>query len=234
MSPSFALVVFDVAGTTVLDDDLVIDAIQAALKAREVDVGRAAIRKVMGIPKPKAIAALLLEGAASERGADDREATQIHDHFLRCLHAGYREHPGVREAIGARDTFAALHAHGVKVALDTGFDRLTLDLLLERLGWPVPGLIDCVVSSDEVPEGRPGPGLIRRAMQLMGVTDAREVVKVGDTPSDIQSGRAAGCGLVVGVSYGTHSREELLRYDPDAVIDSLPELVELVSRSRAG
>ena len=76
-----------------------------------------------------------------------------------------------------------------------------------------------------------GAGLIRRAMQLMQVTDPRAVVKVGDTPSDLQSGRAAGCGLVVGVSYGTHAREELLRYEPDSVIDDLRELVQMVVRS---
>ena len=62
------------------------------------------------------------------------------------------------------------------------------------------------------------------------ILDSRVVVKVGDTPSDIRSGRAAGCGLVVGVSYGTHTRGELLRHVPDAVIDDLGELLPLVLR----
>ena len=65
-------------------------------------------------------------------------------------------------------------------------------------------------------------------MLLTGVVDPRAVVKVGDTPADIQSGRAAGCGHVVGVAYGTHSRAELEPFGPDAVIDRLSHLVPLV------
>ena len=225
--PRFALVVFDVAGTTVLDGDLVIEAMAAAMSACHVKVDRAAVKSLMGIPKPMAIAQLLLLNAAA-REEDECDVERIHDDFLKRLRSDYRGHPAVREAEGARDLFVALHEHGMKVALDTGFDRETLDLLLGRLGWSVPATIDCVVSSDKFAPGRPSAGLIRRAMQLTDVADARAVVKVGDTPSDIQSGRAAGCGLVVGVSYGTHTREELLRHQPDALIDDLPELLPLV------
>jgi phosphonatase-like hydrolase len=226
--PAFALVVFDVAGTTVLDDDLVIETMAAALRAGRVSVDGAAIRSVMGMPKPVAIAQLLLRDPAARDGGDERRIDRIHDDFLQRLREEYHHHPAVREAKGARDTFAALHERGVRIALDTGFDRPTIELLLERLDWSVPGTVDCVVSSDEVPEGRPSAGLIRRAMQLTHVCHPREVVKVGDTPSDIQSGHAAGCGLVVGVSYGTHTREELLRHGPAAIIDELPELLPMV------
>ena len=65
-------------------------------------------------------------------------------------------------------------------------------------------------------------------MQLTRVADARVVVKVGDTPADIESGQAAACGYVVGVSYGTHSRAELERLRPDVVIDRLSDLIPLV------
>jgi phosphonatase-like hydrolase len=226
--PAYALVVFDVAGTTVLDGDIVIDAMAAALEAGHASVDRAAIRNLMGIPKPAAIAQLLLQHPLARNGGDAGRVDRIHHDFLQRLHDDYHDHPAVREAYGARDTFATLRNHGVKVALDTGFDRPTVNLLLGRLGWTVPGLIDCVVTSDEVYEGRPSPGLIRRAMQLTDVSEPRTVVKVGDTPADIQSGRAAGCGLVVGVSYGTHVREELLRHEPTAVIDDLSDLLPMV------
>ena len=226
--PAYALVVFDVAGTTVLDGDVVIDAMAAALDAGHASVDRAAIRAVMGMPKPKAIAQLLLQHPVALNGGDAGEVDRIHHDFLQRLREEYPRHPAVCEAHGARDTFAALRRQGVKVALDTGFDRPTVDLLLGRLGWSVPAVLDCVVTSDEVYEGRPSAGLIRRAMQLTDVSEPRTVVKVGDTPADIQSGRAAGCGLVVGVSYGTHTREELLRHDPTAVIDDLPDLLAMV------
>ena len=140
----------------------------------------------------------------------------------------YRIAECVREIEGAMFVFAALRDRGIKVALDTGFSRPILDVLLDRLGWTAPDAIDCSVTSDEVAHGRPAADLIRRAMQLTGVVDPRTVMKVGDTPADIESGRAAGCGCVVGVAYGTHSRAELERHRPDAVIDALPNLVPLV------
>jgi phosphonatase-like hydrolase len=221
------LVVFDVAGTTVFDGDIVIDAVDDALKERGVHVGRDAIRALMGVPKPVAIRTLL-EGKGL-RGPDlDTSVETVHHAFVERVLDRYRHASCVREMEGARGVFAALHDRDIKVALDTGFSRPILDVLLDRLGWTTPDVIDCSVTSDEVAHGRPAGDLIRRAMQLTGVVDRRAVVKVGDTPADIESGRAAGCGCVVGVAYGTHSRAELERHRPDAVIDDLPDLVPLV------
>lgn len=224
------LVVFDVAGTTVDDGDIVIDAMADALAANDGEVDRDAIRALMGVPKPVAIRTLLEQqgrrGEPAQRLVDD-----VYRDFLDRMIDRYKHASGVREMDGAAAVFAALRSVDIKVALDTGFSRPILDVLLERLGWTTPDVIDCSVTSDEVEHGRPAPDLIRRAMQLTGVVDSSRVVKVGDTPADIGSGRAAACGWVVGVSYGTHTRAELGRFRPDAVIDRLASLVPLLADS---
>ena len=222
------LVIFDVAGTTALDGDLVIDAMSEALAADGLAVDRDWIRVRMGLPKPVVIRELIsrLSGAGSSEL--DPKTERIHRAFLDLAERGYRQHADVRETPGAREVFHALHEQQIKVALDTGFNRTTLNVLLERLGWNMAGLIDCSVASDEVTRGRPAPHLIRRAMQLVGVDDPRTVIKVGDTPADIESGWAADCGAVIGVSYGTHSREELEPYGPTRVIDALTDLLHVV------
>jgi len=219
------LVVFDVAGTTVFDGDIVIDAMDEALRLAGARVDRNAVRALMGVPKPVAIRTLLVRHQAD---AGDTVVDQVHHAFLERVLDRYRRASTVREMEGAGTVFAALHERGIKVALDTGFSRPILDVLLHRLGWAAPGVIDCSVTSDEVANGRPAPDLIWRAMQLTGVADARTVVKVGDTPADIESGRAAACGCVVGVAYGTHSRSELERCRPSAIIDRLSNLIALV------
>ena len=219
------LVVFDVAGTTVFDGDIVIDALSDALAQAGIHVERDAIRALMGVPKPVAIRTLLQQSA---HGDVDRSTHAIHQVFLDRVLERYRDASCVREMEGAGAVFTALRQRGIKVALDTGFSRQILDVLLERLGWTTPEVIDSSVTSDEVARGRPGGDLIQRAMLLTGVVDPRAVVKVGDTPADIQSGRAAGCGQVVGVAYGTHSRAELSAFGPDAIIDRLPHLIPLV------
>jgi phosphoglycolate phosphatase-like HAD superfamily hydrolase len=70
-------------------------------------------------------------------------------------------------------------------------------------------------------------------MELTGVTDARRVAKVGDTPSDLQEGRAAGCGLVIGVTNGSHTREQLEPHPHTHLIDNLRELPGLLLGDRS-
>jgi phosphonatase-like hydrolase len=84
--------------------------------------------------------------------------------------------------------------------------------------------IDATVTSDEVAQGRPFPDMIFRAMELTGVTDVKRVAKVGDTPSDLGEGMAAGCGWVVGVTGGSHTREELLAHPHTHLIPSIAQL----------
>jgi len=64
-------------------------------------------------------------------------------------------------------------------------------------------------------------------MALVGVEDPALVAKIGDTPSDLMQGLSAGCGLVVGVTYGTHTREQLQRPGVE-IIDGLRDLLPLL------
>ena len=70
-------------------------------------------------------------------------------------------------------------------------------------------MVDATISSDEVARGRPYPDMIRELMRRFAITDPKRVAKVGDTPADLEEGHNAGCGLVVGVTEGTHSRDQL-------------------------
>ena len=65
------------------------------------------------------------------------------------------------------------------------------------------------------------------APALAGVDRPGRVVKVGDTPSDLEEGLAASCGLVVGVTHGTHTREQLTRPGVE-VVDRLADILPLI------
>ena len=65
------------------------------------------------------------------------------------------------------------------------------------------------------------------AMKRVGVQNAKCVAKVGDTPSDLQEGMAAGCGLGVGLTDGTHTRAQLAAHPHPHLIGSLAELPPL-------
>ena len=129
---------------------------------------------------------------------------------------------------GKQDVFAALRRAGVAVALDTGFSRDVLDVLLQRLGWREGDPIDVTVASDEGARGRPFPDLIRIVMARTQVLSPRAVAKIGDTPADLSQGLAASCGLVVGVTYGTHTRHQLERPGVH-LIDRLTDVLPLIA-----
>ena len=226
------LVVFDMAGTTVRDDDAVNHCLRAALAAGGLECSRDEINSVMGIPKPAAIAELWRRKRGPAALAE--EVARWHEDFVRRMIGFYRTDPNVGEMPGATAVFDQLQAAGVGVALDTGFSRDIVDVILARLGWDQPGRLGATVASDEVPRGRPHPDLLFEAMKRTGVKDARCVAKVGDAPADLQEGTAAGCALVIGVTNGTHTQAQLSPHPHTHLIGSLSELPPLVIARKQG
>jgi phosphonatase-like hydrolase len=219
------LVVFDMAGTTVYDGNAVRNSFRAALAGIGVTLPAEEIKAVMGIRKPDAIRLLL------ERAGVAGDVDAIHADFVRRMLEHYRTSPEVREVPGTAAAVAELRKAGVKVALDTGFSRDIVDAILTRLGWHPPGFCDATICSDEVPHGRPQPYMIRELMRRLGVTDAARVAKVGDTAVDLEEGANAGCGLVIGVTTGAYTADELRRSPHTHVVASVADVPGLL---RAG
>jgi phosphonatase-like hydrolase len=220
------LVVFDMAGTTVNDEDSVNGCVRAALQTVGLSVTAAEVNAVMGLPKPEAIAILIENSGIKDRLGDQIPA--IHRDFVARSIAFYQHDPSVHEVAGATRVFQTLSQAGVRVALNTGFDRSITQVILDRLGWSRSRLIDASICSDEVPRGRPNPDMIRALMDRLGVADPRRVAKVGDTPVDLLEGNNAGCGLIVGVTRGTHTRQELEPYPHTCLIDTIADFPGLL------
>jgi phosphonatase-like hydrolase len=212
------LVVLDLAGTTVDDGDAVNRCLRASLAAAGFEASSEQVNAVMGLPKPEAIRRLVEGAPLADR------IGEIHADFVARMCRFYAEEPSVAEVPGTGRVFAALRDAGIKVAVNTGFDRVTTRTLLDRMGWERDGLIDASLCSDDVPRGRPHPDMIRRLMAELGVADARSVAKVGDTPADLEEGTNAGCGRVIGVTGGTHTREQLAAYPHTDLIGSVADL----------
>jgi phosphonatase-like hydrolase len=158
----------------------------------------------------------------------------VHEDFTRRMCSYYATDPAVREIPGAADVFAVLRRAGIKVALNTGFSRPIAEVLLARLGWRCPSVIDADVTSDEVRRGRPHPDMIRHLMARLGVADARRVAKVGDTRADLEEGTNAGCGLVIGVTTGSFSREQLQACPHSHILPSVADVPALLLPGSSG
>lgn len=222
---SIKLVVFDVAGTTLKDDDQVVaNCFNEALQLNGIHLKNGEINTVMGYRKIDAIKMLLTQKNIDHT---DKTVSEIHDDFLGLINRHYETTP-IEEIKGTSQMFEDMRKAGIKVALDTGFSRSTTDIIINRMKWKKNGLIDASVTSDEVKEGRPTSYMIQKIMKELDMEDMSEVAKVGDTPSDLMEGENAGCGLTVGVLYGTHTKEELEKYHHDYLIETIEDLKPLI------
>lgn len=221
-----ALVVFDMAGTTVRDDGVVLECFVAAADAVGLAASRDELNARMGQSKLEVFEDL----ATRQLGAGDAAeqlARNGFDAFRRILERVYVG-GGVAPMPDSERVFAWLRERGIRIALNTGFYRAVTDQLVNALGWR--SLVDAVVCSDDVPRGRPAPYLIHQAMQRCDVWSVHDVVAVGDTPSDIGAGRNAGVAAVVAVSSGSHRAAELRRFHPTHLIRDVGELPRIVER----
>ena len=216
------VVVFDIAGTTVRDTGNVAKAFIDAFAEFNMDIEPDTVNQVMGFRKIDAIKMLVPDDS------NELLIAQIHDAFIRNMLELYKNDPDLQPLPYAEAIFQQLKQQGIKVALNTGFTRQVADAILKRLQWNTPNLIDVVICSDEVPEGRPHPYMIQHIMQQLNVTDTRAVAKVGDTKVDVEEGRNANCGLVVSITTGAYTRSALELYQPDHIIDSLSDLPRLL------
>lgn len=223
----YQLVVFDMAGTTVKDKGNVNDAFRAAFLESGINVSAADVDTVMGYRKIEAIE-IILKKYLEAMEYDAARIQLIHDSFTEKMVSFYENDLELSALPQVLETFSNLKHNGLKIALNTGFTRVITNVILKKLGWSDHKIIDAVVCSDEVQEGRPHPFMIRKIMELLAVSDAEKVVKIGDTSVDILEGQFAGCGLVVGITTGAYTKEQLLEYQPDHIIDSMQELPALI------
>lgn len=213
--------VFDLAGTTIADQEgLVPRTFLAVAEEHGIRTDMSELNTLRGRSKTEVLRLLIgrqFPDAESER----RVAAAYADFQSRVLAAYQRE---CRPIPGAEEAFRFLHAQGVKVAVNTGFDRSIVTVLMDKLGWLSTGLVDLAVAVDDVARGRPAPDMIFRAMETLGVSDAKRVAKVGDTPADIDEGRNAGCGAVIAVCTGTTPADSLRAYGPTHTLQSVAEI----------
>ncbi|MFW9969275.1 MAG: HAD family hydrolase [Candidatus Odinarchaeota archaeon] len=84
-----------------------------------------------------------------------------------------------------------------------------------------------VYGSDKIPVQKPDPLALQPTLENYGKRRRDEFVMIGDMPSDIIAGREAGF-WTIGVASGVSKSEILKEYEPDLLIGSLEELLNLL------
>ncbi|PUZ28695.1 phosphonoacetaldehyde hydrolase [Chitinophaga parva] len=224
---SIKLVVFDMAGTTVKDDNGVAKAFQAALQQYGYSIPLDEINPIMGYEKTEAIRMMLGRTLTPEQITAEH-VCNIHRTFVQHMLDYYHTTPDIMALPHAEATLQALRQQGVKVGINTGFSRNIAMAIVDKLGWEKKGIFDYLVASDEVPQGRPHPYMVQRMMEAAGITDPKETAKVGDTAVDIREGQNVGSRYIIGVTTGAFTRAALEPYQPTHIIDDIAEVLDIV------
>ncbi|MGW5521484.1 phosphonatase-like hydrolase [Gordonia sp. NPDC003950] len=224
MSTPTELIVFDMAGTTVQDDGLVVTSFLAAdehagLSATDADRAEMLdyVAATMGQSKIT-VFRHLAKGNEEQAQAANKEFERTYAHLV----AEGKSSP----MPGAEELFSRCREMGVKIALTTGFAESTQAAILDDLGWNA--IADAVVCPTDTVRGRPHPDMALAAVIATRTSAVDAMMVVGDTSSDVTTGLRAGAGIVVGVTSGAHDEARLHSAGAHHVIDSVADLAHLI------
>lgn len=234
------LVVCDMAGTTVRDNNEVQECFFKAAHATGLQAEGDRLTFMMGWPKKKVFQTLWAEQLGEDHPHYLEQVEASFATFREVLEEHYKTQP-VHPTEGCLELFDWLKQNQIKIALTTGFYREVTDIILNRLGWnegldrhyigSEASVIQASITPSEIynNEGRPAPFMIQKAMYRLGIRDAKAVINIGDTPSDLESGLNANCLYSFGITNGTHTAEQLAQYPNDGLLNSLHSLRETLS-----
>jgi HAD superfamily hydrolase (TIGR01549 family) len=206
--PKFPVYLFDVDGTLLDSAADICGAVREALRGTSAaSVDEAFFRSYIGRHLFELFADLFPDSTPEQKEkwlADYRAIYAARGHSMT------RAYPGVVDAvrrIGGRKSTA------------TTKGTPTTRIVLEKFGL-LP-YFDHVQGTDGFP-AKPEPDVIHRSLEVFGVRP-EDCLMVGDSPSDMAAGRAAGVRICA-VRYGYGNHAEMAQFAPDYWIDHLNEL----------
>jgi len=168
------------------------------------------------------------------RGLGVDVSSERHERALAAYHAFWEPHTYTDPDVPA--LLAGLRERGIRVGVlsNTLWTREHHEAVFRRDG--ILDLIDGAVFTSEIPWTKPHPEAFRAALDAVGVADAADGVFVGDRPyDDIHGAKQVGMrAVLVPHSEIPDSQKGHVEGDPDAVVDRLADVLDVVDRWRAG
>jgi phosphonatase-like hydrolase len=222
------MVVFDMAGTTVNENNVVYKTLQKAINETGFNFTLdEVLAEGAGKEKLQAIKDILSVHAQKN---DDKVSDNIYKQFIKYLASAYDE-LDLLPNDNAENLFKALKEKNILVVLNTGYNFETAQSLINKLGWEKGKEFDDLITATDVKNNRPHPDMILLAMKHFNIINGSEVAKVGDSSIDIEEGKNAGCGLTFGITTGAHTIKQLQSANPNYIINNLIELLPLLNNA---
>jgi phosphoglycolate phosphatase len=212
-----AMVLIDLDGTLVDSVPDLAWCVDEMLRALGLPVrGEAAVRNWVG----NGIERLVHRALLGELDGDAEP--ELFERALRVFRDLYAANTAARSQLypGVIQGLDYLAHEGMRLGCVTNkAEQFTLPLLTEM---GIRERFEIVVSGDTLAAKKPDPAPLLHAARELGVAPG-QCLMIGDSKSDVQAARAAGFRIVC-MSYGYNHGEDIRRYGPDAVLDSMAEL----------
>lgn len=129
---------------------------------------------------------------------------------------------------GADRILKRMASDGLKIGLVTSTRRSYLKIKMQPLKTAgVAELFKAIITSDDTQKRKPAADPLIACAQKLRL-DPYKCAYVGDTHTDMQAGRAAGM-KTIGVLTGFDPLELLQKETPDAIIESIGHLMEVIA-----
>ena len=212
------LILLDIDGTLVDSQDFIVEAQRRAFAAN-------------GLPTPERERALSVVGlslleAFTALAGKDAPVENLAQAYRTAWHE-MRNDPAFLDPFfeGALDFVRTLIARGdVRLGIATGKARRGVVHLMDRTGWHDHFVT--IQTADDHPS-KPAPDMILKAMEETG-TSPRHTIMIGDTSYDMAMAKAAGVHAI-GVAWGYHQREALLKAGAELVVDDFAHLTRAIA-----
>ena len=217
------LVLFDIDGTILWSDGAGRRAMQRALMAAFGTSGNADYR-YDGKTDMQIVRDLMRMEGHGDDAIDARMDLLLGD-YVSALHEELRsEATRVERFDGVLELLDALEARpDRRIGLLTGNIEPGAGAKLRAAGIDPERFSVCAFGSDHEVRGELPAIALRRAREELGlVVEGDAIVIIGDTPADIDCGRAIGARPIA-VATGRYSVDELARHDPVAVFADLTD-----------
>lgn len=217
------LIVFDCDGTLIDSQYVIASAMTEAFTAQGLAVPhRSRLLRYVGLSLPEAMRALV-------RGADDDLTARLVASYKNAFSKQrLRSNSSCPMYPGARETIESLNAQpDVLLGIATGKSRRGVNHFLDHEN--LHGVFVTIQTADSAPS-KPHPGMLLQAMAETGA-HPDDTIMIGDTSFDMEMARAAKV-RGIGVTWGYHRAEEMMRAGAHAIAHDFGGLLGLLSPMR--
>jgi phosphonatase-like hydrolase len=219
------MVVFDMAGTTIDEDNMVYKCVTKAFIDHKISVDLDTVL-LHGAGKEKLDAIKSVYTEVLNEIPDEATAQEIYLSFKALLEEAYSTIQ-MKLFDGVKALLYFLHKRDIKVVFNTGYTHAVASDILKKVNI-IPGRdIDLLVTADMVAHSRPAPDMIHYALHQYQIRPW-ECIKVGDSVVDIEEGKNAKVKYSIGITTGAQSAAILSTATPDYIIHHLRDLIEII------